>query len=420
MIRIPWGGVGLVALLGALAAGLGPAAGGPATAGRPARPLEPSPAERKFLDAHWRRPLQPQGPAPAGFSPPERSLAPESCGICHPAQFADWKTTLHSATMGPGVVGQLVEMKRTDPDSARSCLTCHAPLAEQSEQIEGPRGVLPNPAYDADLQRKGLVCAACHVRQHQRFGPPPREGSVAGSAPRSTLPHNGATFSTAYLRAEFCSSCHQFGPTDLRLNGKLLQNTYAEWKASASARQGLQCQDCHMPDRRHLWRGIHDPDMVRSGVQISLATDRPRHRPGDEVRAALTIHSVRVGHYFPTYVTPRVVVRGQLLDGTGTPIAGTLREQAIGRDVPLDLSREIADTRIPPGGRHTFRYRHRLDRPGLSLRITVTVLPDHFYTRFFQALLDGGAGAGTSQIREALEATRRSVFVLWNRDVPLT
>ncbi len=23
-----------------------------------------------------------------------------------------------------------------------------------------------------------------------------------------------------------------------------------------------QCQTCHMPDRRHLWRGIHDSDMV--------------------------------------------------------------------------------------------------------------------------------------------------------------
>jgi hypothetical protein len=204
------------------------------------------------------------------------------------------------------------------------------------------------------------------------------------------------------------------------LNGKLLENTYAEWQNSPAARQGLQCHGCHMPDRRHLWRGIHDPDMVKSGVEISLATHRPRYRPGEEVRATLTIRSVRVGHYFPTYVTPRVVVRGELLDATSTPVPGSAKERAIGRDVPLDLSREIADTRIPPGGRFTFQYRQRLTRPGLSLRVTVTVFPDHFYGRLFQSLLDGGAGEGAAQIQEALEATRRSPFVIFSRDITLT
>ncbi len=414
MVRIKTGVRGVGLLLALVAAGATARADSPG-------PLQAiSGADRDFLARHWRRPIQPQGPAPERFSPLERSLAPESCGTCHPAQLTDWKATLHSRSMGHGVAGQLVEMKRTDPDAARSCLTCHAPLAEQSEQIEGPRGLVPNPSFDAGLQRQGLTCAGCHVRQHQRFGPPPREASPSRQIPRSSLPHNGATRSGAYLRSEFCSSCHQFQPTDLRLNGKLLENTYAEWKASPAARQGVQCQGCHMPGRRHLWRGIHDPDMVKSGVEIALATDRPCYRPGDEVLATLTLRSVRVGHYFPTYVTPRVVVRGELLDAARVPIPESAQEHAIGRDVPLDLSREIADTRIPPGGRFTFQYRQRLVGPGLSLRVTVTVFPDHFYTRFFESLLAGGAGLGTAQIQEALEATRRSPFVIFSRDITLT
>src|SRR5258708_5742150 len=91
-------------------------------------------ADREFLTRHWRRPIEPQGTAPAAFSPLERSLAPESCGTCYPAQLADWQTALHSRSMGPGITGQLVEMRRSDPDGPRSCLICHAPLAEQSEQ----------------------------------------------------------------------------------------------------------------------------------------------------------------------------------------------------------------------------------------------------------------------------------------------
>jgi hypothetical protein len=334
----------------------------------------------------------------------------------------DWRSSLHAKAMGPGVAGQLVQMARDDPDSARSCPACHAPLAEQSPDLAQGKRFVPNRAFDPSLRQQGVVCASCHVRRHQRFGPPRREGAAASAIPRDRLPHGGATRTPAFLRSEFCSSCHQFAPDGLALNGKLLENTYEEWRASPAARRGLQCQDCHMPDRRHLWRGIHDPEMVRSGVKISLATDRSRYGPGDTVRAALTIVSTNVGHHFPTYVTPRVVARVELVDTAGRTVPGSAEERAIGREVPLDLSREIADTRIPAGGRFELAYHRRLERAGLVLRATVTVFPDHFYTGFFEALLEGGGGAGSGgvQIREALEATRRSPFVLFNRDLPLT
>jgi len=55
-----------------------------------------------FLGRHWQRPIAPQGAPPPGFSALEASLAPESCGSCHPAQHADWRTTLHARSMGRG------------------------------------------------------------------------------------------------------------------------------------------------------------------------------------------------------------------------------------------------------------------------------------------------------------------------------
>jgi hypothetical protein len=160
--------------------------------------------------------------------------------------------------------------------------------------------------------------------------------------------------------------------------------------------------------------------MVKSGIEISLTTDRPRYRPGEEVRATLGIASVNVGHYFPTYVTPRIGVRAVLVDAAGRTVAGSEREASIGRDVPLDLSRERADTRIAPGGRFTFTYRRRLDQPGLRLAVTVTVFPDHFYTGFFEWILASGAGAGAPPIRQALDETRRSSYTIFTREVPLT
>jgi hypothetical protein len=377
-------------------------------------------AQLEFLRGHWRLPIPLQGKPPARWNPLEASLSPESCGICHPAQFADWKTSLHAKSMGPGVTGQLVEMLRSDPESALQCYTCHAPLSEQQEKTPAPSGALAsNRAFDRNLQRDGITCAACHVRGHQRFGPPKRDGSLESSAPRAQLPHNGVTRTPAFLRAEFCKDCHQFPSDGFALNGKLLENTYNEWKAGPFGKQGVQCQECHMPDRRHLWRGIHDPEMVRSGLTISVEGPRGRHRAGDTVAVTLTVTNSKVGHAFPTYVTPRVVVSGELLDRLGKVVAGSREEKVIAREVPLDLSKEIFDTRLLPGQSLGFRYRRPMAQAGLRLRLAVTVYPDHFYTRFFESLLAQGAGKGTARIQEALAATKASVFTVFSQEIPL-
>jgi hypothetical protein len=385
---------------------------GVAFAGDAARVSLDGSSVHDFLRRHWRRPIAAQGTPPARFSPLEASLAPQSCGTCHPAQLSDWRTALHAKSMGPGVTGQLVELWRADPESARLCLTCHAPLAEQQPENRA--------IFDAALQRQGIVCASCHVREHQRFGPPRREQAGRGDQPAASAPHGGATQTPAFLASQFCSSCHQFEPDGLALNGKLLENTYEEWKASPAAARGVQCQDCHMPDRRHLWRGIHDPEMVRSGVVVDVATDRPRYKARDEVTARITITATGVGHHFPTYVTPRVVVRAALVDAAGREVRASEEERVIAREVSLDLSRELFDTRVPAGGRFVFDYRRRVERTGLSLRVRIAVYPDHFYTRLFESLLGSGADQGTAEIQKALEATRRSMFELYRRDLPLS
>ena len=378
------------------------------------------PEVRAFLARHWRTPIPAQGSLPARFSSLEASLHPAQCGTCHPAQLADWRTSYHAGAMGPGVAGQLVEMAEQDPESARQCTSCHAPLHEQQERIPDDRGGhRANPVFDAPLRAGGLVCAACHVRGHERFGPPKRDGSLASDLPRAKLPHNGVTRTPAFLRAEFCQGCHQFPEDGFALNGKLLENTYNEWKASLFARAGTQCQDCHMPDRRHLWRGIHDPDMVRSGLTITLGTDRDRYRPGETVTATLTVTNSGVGHYFPTYVTPRVVARVELRDAHGRIVRESVEQQVIAREVTLDLSREVRDTRVAPGQSFVLRYRRPLRVPGARLRAVLTVYPDHFYTGFFESVLAQGAGRGAGQLREALATTRRSAFIVYEHERPL-
>ena len=223
-----------------------------------------------FLQQHWRVPIPLQGPPPAIYSPLEASLHPQDCGVCHPQQYQDWQSSLHSRSMGPGVYGQLLEM---DPATSTLCATCHTPLSEQLPHLEHRGTYQENTAFDAQLQHAGLVCAVCHVRQHQRFGPP-RRPELPPLPVGTPLPHGGFTESTAFQRAEFCKSCHQFKPGDFALNGKLIENTYEEWRQSPYAQEGVQCQTCHMPDRRHLWRGIHDADMVKQALSVTIAPKR--------------------------------------------------------------------------------------------------------------------------------------------------
>ena len=366
-----------------------------------------------FVARHWRTPLRPQGPAPARFTPLEASLAPEACGTCHPAQLADWRTSIHAAAMGPGVAGQLAELRVREPATALGCQNCHAPLAEQMPLVPGT--LADNPAFDAALGARGIPCAACHVRGHERFGPPRRDGSLASAAPRASLPHEGVTRTPAYLASSFCRGCHQFGPDGYALNGKPLEDTYEEWKASRFAAAGVQCQDCHMPDRRHLWRGIHDADMVRGGLTITL-DDAPPRVPGG-VAARLVVENSGVGHRFPTYVTPLVLLRAELVDAAGHALAGTRVERRIGREVTLDLEREVSDTRLAPGERAELVYARALENGAVAARFSVVVYPDAFYTAFFEALLRQGAGRGEDDVRRALGETRRSAFTVFEARV---
>lgn len=320
---------------------------------------------------------------------------------------------MHAKAMGSGVMGQLINMDAQASEEHQACIRCHAPLAEQADSLAAAIS-RPNTHKGAGLHEQGLVCAACHVRTHQRFGPARRDGSVP--KPEDKLPHDGWLASAAFADSRFCAACHQFAPEDYALNGKLLENTYEEWKASRYADEGKQCQSCHMPERRHLWRGIHDPEMVRSGVTIAVV--QPLVEAGG-VRAALILRNTGTGHHFPTYVTPKVVVEIFQEDLAGRTVAGTRREYVIGRQVPLDLSREIADTRLATGAEAALEYAVPRHQRAANLVYRVTVEPDAFYTEFYRSMIATGAGKGEAMIRQALADSLASHFTLFEERRPL-
>lgn len=349
----------------------------------------------QFLSRHWAQPVAPQGDPPAAYTPLEASLAPEACGACHPAQLADWKTSLHSRAIGPGILWQL---RTFDQEQGNACLRCHAPLAEQKALMAVERGwpnapAAPPPAWvPADLHQRGLACAACHVRRHGRFGPPPRDPAPAAGA---KLPHGGFAAEAAFADSRFCATCHQFPADGRQVNGKLLENTYEEWRASRHAREGRQCQSCHMPDRRHLWRGVHDKGMVARALGREIEASRVGE---GRLRVKVTLSNRDAGHFLPTYVVPKIYAN-VFLRGPGTQmLAG---QRVIGRSLDAGLARESADTRLAPDAKLEFAFDVNVPAGSWRAILRVEVAPGEHYERMF---------AGMARRNPGLDAPTRALL----------
>ncbi|MBI3444312.1 MAG: hypothetical protein HY055_02850 [Magnetospirillum sp.] len=315
---------------------------------------------------YWDQPLKPQGRAPQAWSDLEASLDPQSCGACHADKLEEWRGSLHAKAFSPGLIGQLLSFS---PQETQDCLNCHAPLAEQAAAFEAARrqgkGHL---AASQGLAAAGNSCGGCHVRGHKRFGPPQR-GTAATGPSLGESPHGGVTRTADFERPEFCGTCHQFS-ADQAINGKPLENTVEEWRQSPQAKAGQTCQTCHMPDRKHLWRGIHDPATVEAGLEAKVVTDR------DRIRVTLT--SRAVGHAFPTYVTPKAILHAVLIDGRGQARPETEATVLIQRRVAFDGTdwRELSDTRLLPGQSAGVEIAWG---DATQARVWLEVQPDDFY-----------------------------------------
>ena len=379
-------------------------------------------ADYSLPAAYWDAPkAKNQSGAMHNWSDLEQNLRPEACAQCHYEQFDAWKGSLHAHAYSNGMVGQFPAIGHA---SGNRCLSCHAPLQEQAYtdaedmmaslqlKLTHPEPVdidanLENVA-DMPLRHTGVSCAACHVRGFQRYGPPRAGSSKTGHI--KTDVHGGFRASRDFEQSGFCASCHQF-PQRRAINGKPLENTVREWEQSSFASKGMTCQACHMPFRRHLFRGIHDPETVRKGVNI-------RAQRNADGMAEIEIHSTGVGHAFPTYVTPLVEVRASALDRHGKPLKSWKWD--IVREVEYRQQWvELRDTRIMPDEKR--RYQVDAPPPGTrSVRFTVRVIPDHFYRGLYQRLLQQQPGETSKKLLQAAEKhTHETEFTLFEQTVRL-
>lgn len=305
---------------------------------------------------------------PAGIG----SLSAQACASCHKKEYAEWQKSGHAhSTTEPVFTAAF----KAEPRAL--CRSCHSPLKEQHPTLihalnekpkvlvhgslmpfnhgrfpgETPHVKEKNSHFDVSLQKEGVTCVTCHVR----------EGTVLSSKPKASanVPHP-LSYSPMLAKAEFCGGCHQFNierpqrhpfekefsrmelarelgksqqrqikliqsQTDHRgqikqdgeeppippdpmsesqyQNEARTQGTLDEFLVSPAALNGETCQSCHMPakdgDAGHVWPGRRDEAMLRKAISLSVRLDRETYRKGDKLQAVIKIKN-DAGHRFPT------------------------------------------------------------------------------------------------------------------------
>ena len=128
-----------------------------------------------------------------------------------------------------------------------------------------------------------------------------------------------------------------------------------------------------------------------------------------------------MGHYFPTYVTPKITVDIVQVDIDGRPIEDLAVQHIVARGISLDLVTETFDTRIAPDETRRYGYGKPLHVRATQLVYRITVEPDSFYVSFYRARLeDPDVGKGRSALMRALRDAVGSAYVLYELEQPIS
>lgn len=329
----------------------------------------------------WRfiRPMQVFIVAPAFERPIDTSQAPamfptlraEECAACHREIYNEWATTIHSQAW----TDPYFQVDWKFDGAPQICKNCHIPLDRQQEHkvvgfndAEQWDPILePNSDFDATLQHEGVTCNACHLRN----------GKILGLLGNTNAPHPVEKLENPN---QVCVTCHvvsgkrwdtffKFPPcgtvSEIKTNrGDHFVETVNEMSVEDIA--SLGCVECHMPlvqrplvpggparvVRQHLWRGGHDPDMVKQGLTITL--NQSTNNEKDNNAFVLSITNSGAAHYIPTGTPDRhLTVQLRILNHQGVILAEethTLKRTVMWRPFIVDLW----DTRLPRGEQRDY------------------------------------------------------------------
>jgi hypothetical protein len=246
----------------------------------------------------------------------------KKCRSCHPGFYEQWK----QAMMSQAYTHEWDEIEYFDlavahakakpeiKDVVDGCNGCHTPMAFMG----GGKFPPPKPS-EKSMANESVSCEVCHLIQSSQTDPPhnfsylikPGMTKYAGRNPEMESPAHKIVQNDFFRTTEFCGNCHN----EKNPFGVWVKSTQLEWKEGPYSKEGIRCQDCHMPKagyqyaimgkphndtRLHLFHGAHDPGKVRGTIELRIQPDIREAEPGESIVFTVALFNQKTGHKFPT------------------------------------------------------------------------------------------------------------------------
>jgi hypothetical protein len=330
-----------------------------------------------------------------------------SCAKCHHDIYNYWKESLHAHALDDHIfqAAFMVALKEKGNGIRDVCLGCHAPTALVSGDVKTA----------SSMSEEAVTCDFCHrisavdipngvakvtlTTGDEKYGPL----EPSGKANDKTHP---SVKSDLFTDSKICATCHQW----TNENGVAIFDTYREWQNGPYPKEGIHCQNCHMPlvegslvkgkagqkgDKinSHNLSGGHSIVQVAAAATVRIVSVEPVL---GGLRAVVEVTNKGSGHMIPTGIPSRsLILDAQLMDASGNVVETSTHEfrkivvdengAELTRDADIILKGAAIskDNRIPPGETVAVPFhfaasskKKYLIRATLSYRYTPLVLKE--------------------------------------------
>lgn len=251
----------------------------------------------------------------------ENFQKPQECGSsCHVDFYAQWKQMMMSKCY-THEWDEIEYFKLAVPHAEKEpkvagvkegCNGCHAPVSFMSGDVPPPK-----PEFNSRAN-ESVSCDVCHTvtgfvgDTPYNFNFISNPGKIKyGNREGLNSPEHETAKNPLLSKAEFCGTCHN----EKSPFGAWVKATHLEWKEGPYSKEGVQCQNCHMPKSpgissamgehrqdiaQHLFHGAHDPGKVRGTVELRIHSDAEEIVPGEPAKFTVVLFNQKTGHKFPT------------------------------------------------------------------------------------------------------------------------
>ncbi len=244
---------------------------------------------------------------------------PEACKSCHNNIYEQWTQAMMSQAYTHHW-DEIEYFKLAVPHAEKDemvagvkagCNGCHAPISFLVGDVPPPK------PEENSRANESVSCDFCHTVSGFKGEVPFNYNYIStpgrlkfGPKPGLKSPHHDTQESEFIKSPEFCATCHN----EKSPYGVWVKSTYLEWKEGPYSKQGVVCQDCHMPKgwgknakmskedlvAQHLFHGAHDPGKLAGAIEIRM-NPLEREVPYDgTVVLKVQLFNGKCGHKVPS------------------------------------------------------------------------------------------------------------------------